>query len=91
MSSNLRDQLQTTLSGTHTLERELGGGGIGVGNCIGYVPWCLTGPGEEHTIRVRVERSELEMRLHKETVGSAGNTENPRHLRIIMARSHAGA
>ncbi len=28
MSSNLRDQLQATLSGTHTLERELGGGGM---------------------------------------------------------------
>ena len=28
MSSTLRDQLQTTLSGTHTLERELGGGGM---------------------------------------------------------------
>ncbi|MEA3246314.1 MAG: protein kinase [Gemmatimonadota bacterium] len=26
--SNLRDQLQATLSGTHTLERELGGGGM---------------------------------------------------------------
>jgi tRNA A-37 threonylcarbamoyl transferase component Bud32/tetratricopeptide (TPR) repeat protein len=28
LSANLRDQLQTTLSGTHTLERELGGGGM---------------------------------------------------------------
>ena len=28
MTSNLRDQLQATLSGTHTLERELGGGGM---------------------------------------------------------------
>jgi tetratricopeptide (TPR) repeat protein len=28
LSTNLRDQLQTTLSGTHTLERELGGGGM---------------------------------------------------------------
>ena len=28
MSTNLRDQLQATLSGTHTLERELGGGGM---------------------------------------------------------------
>src|SRR5689334_14312371 len=28
MTSPLRDQLQTTLSGTHTLERELGGGGM---------------------------------------------------------------
>ena len=28
MSANLRDQLQATLSGTHTLERELGGGGM---------------------------------------------------------------
>ena len=28
MTTNLRDQLQATLSGTHTLERELGGGGM---------------------------------------------------------------
>jgi len=28
MTTDLRDQLQTTLSGTHTLERELGGGGM---------------------------------------------------------------
>ena len=28
MTANLRDQLQATLSGTHTLERELGGGGM---------------------------------------------------------------
>lgn len=28
MSSSLRDQLQATLSGTHTLERELGGGSM---------------------------------------------------------------
>jgi tRNA A-37 threonylcarbamoyl transferase component Bud32/tetratricopeptide (TPR) repeat protein len=28
MSSDLRNQLQATLSGTHTLERELGGGGM---------------------------------------------------------------
>ena len=28
MSSNLRDQLQTTLSGSYTIERELGGGGM---------------------------------------------------------------
>jgi serine/threonine-protein kinase len=28
LTENLRDQLQTTLSGTHTLERELGGGGM---------------------------------------------------------------
>ena len=28
MTGNLRDQLQATLSGTHTLERELGGGGM---------------------------------------------------------------
>ena len=28
MSATLRDQLQATLSGTHTLERELGGGGM---------------------------------------------------------------
>jgi tetratricopeptide (TPR) repeat protein len=28
MSGTLRDQLQTTLSGTHTIERELGGGGM---------------------------------------------------------------
>jgi tetratricopeptide (TPR) repeat protein len=28
MTSSLRDQLQATLSGTHTLERELGGGGM---------------------------------------------------------------
>ena len=28
MTGTLRDQLQATLSGTHTLERELGGGGM---------------------------------------------------------------
>lgn len=28
MTSNLRDQLQATLNGTHTIERELGGGGM---------------------------------------------------------------
>lgn len=28
MTTDLRSQLQATLSGTHTLERELGGGGM---------------------------------------------------------------